>query len=215
MNQTTVDVHLKRAYTLITDVDKATEQFRNSAIAHNESLDEDQPFLQMMVTGFKGKRQLEQQKSTLLSDLQLANDELDRALAIDRDATIDTRIGCLGIAHLRAMMTYANGQLELIWGSPEKAKELFTTTTQSFDFADPHYMLGLIYEGEYKPNQALREFEKCLELEPSGELSVPALREAKAMRSYKKKFRGNWLLLIILSCFYIAPGVIYWMKKYK
>jgi tetratricopeptide (TPR) repeat protein len=208
------ELHLKRAYQLIGGVEKAAEGFRASALAHNERLDADQPFLDMMVTGFKGKRQLEQQKSTLLRDLQLGNEEIDRAAALDLNARIDTEDGALGIEQLRAMIWYANGQLELIWGSPQKARGLFTNAIQLVDFPDAHYMLGLIYEDEYKPAEALKEFEKCLSLDPSGELSVPALREANAMRNYKKKFRGNWLLLFFL-CLYIVPGILYWRAKYK
>ena len=110
---------------------------------------------------------------------------------------------------------FLSGQLETIWGTAQRAKELFADAAETFDFPDPHYMLGLLYEDEYKPAEALSEFEKCLELDPAGELSVPALREANAMRNYKKKFRGNWLILIILLCCWIVPGVIYFKVKYK
>jgi tetratricopeptide (TPR) repeat protein len=215
MNQMTAEVHLKRAHGLISDVDKATEEFRGSAVVHNERLDTDQPFLQMMVTGFKGKRELEQQKSTLLADLQLANDELDRAVALNRDATIETGDGALGIKQLRAMIRYANGQLELIWGSSQKAKQLFTNTIELVDFPDPHYMLGLIYEGEYKPAEALKEFERCLQLDPSGELSVPALREANAMKNYKKRFRGSWGIFFLLLLLFWPGAIIYVIVKRK
>lgn len=44
---------------------------------------------------------------------------------------------------------------------------------------------------------------------------MSALREANAMRNYKKKFRGNWLLLVFLLFLYVIPGVVYFRKKYK
>ena len=76
------------------------------------------------------------------------------------------------------------------------------------------YGLGILHESDYQPKEALTHFERCLELDPAGEFSVSALREANAMRNYKKKFRGNWLLLVILSC-YIIPGIFYFKAKYK
>src|SRR5437879_8861711 len=48
------EVHLKRAWGLMTEVEKATETFRQRAIQHDAQLDQDQPFMSMLVTGFKG-----------------------------------------------------------------------------------------------------------------------------------------------------------------
>lgn len=202
MTGLTAEVHLKRAHALISRVEAATEQFRRSIIAHDESLEGDQPFLQMMATGFKGKRQLAQQKSALLSDISLAGEELDCTAGLDLDAHVATSDGRLDVLALREMASYATGQLELIDGNTKKAREIFTSTLEIADIPGPHYTLGLIYEDEYKPAEALREFEKCLELEPGGELSVPALRKARATKKYKKKFRGSWLLLVILLFIY-------------
>jgi tetratricopeptide (TPR) repeat protein len=215
MNQVTPEVHLKRAHGLITDVEKPTEEFRSSALQHSAQLDADQPFLQMMATGFRGKRQLAQQKSTLLGDLQLANDELDRAAALNRDATIETGDGAFGIKQLRALIPYLNGQLEVILGSSQKAKQLFANSIQLLDFPSPHYMLGLLYEDEYKPAEALREFERCLQLDPDGELSVPALREANAMKNYKKRFRGSWGAFFLLLIFFFPAAFVYLVAKWK
>ena len=206
MSQITAEVHLKRAHGLIADVEKATEEFRRSAVQHDAQLDADGPFLQMMVTSFTGKRALAQQKATLLGDLQLANGELDHAAGLNPEATIETKDGVVGIKTLRAEILYVNGQLELFSGGSVKAKELFARTIQLVDFPDVHYMLGLIYEDEYKQAEALKEFEKCLELDPGGDMSVPALREANAMRNYKKKFRGSWgtFILLLIFCFPVA-----------
>ena len=217
MAVTTADVHLKRAHGLITEVEKATDDFRRRAIQHADQLDSDGPFLQSIVGDYARSRQLKQQKSSLVSDLQLATQELDRAASIDPEAAIETADGHLGLKQLRAFAMYLSGQVEAIWGTSAKARQLYIDTTQIFDFADPHYMLGLLYEGEYKPAEALKEFEKCLELEPAGELSVSALREANAMRNYKKKFRGNWLLFVILLFFPIPIlcGVLYFIAKRK
>jgi tetratricopeptide (TPR) repeat protein len=215
MSQPSADVHLKRAYGFIQEVDRATENFRQRAIAHDAQIENDQPFLQGMVTTIKGNQQLKQQKSSLVNDLQLANQEIDRAVSLDREATLDTADGTFSALQLRALITYMNGQLEMIWGRSEDAKRLLNSSLQMFELPDAHYMLGLLHESDYQPAEALKHFERCLELDPAGELSVSALREANAMRNYKKKFRGNWLLLIVLTLFYIIPGVIYFWVKYK
>lgn len=215
MAQPGADVHLKRAYGFIKEVENATEDFRQSTIAHNVQVDSDQPFLQGMVATVRGSRQLNQQKASLANDLQLANQQIDQAVGLDNEATINTPDGTFGALQLRALSTCMNGQLEMIWGRSDEAKRLLNNSLQMIEFPDAHYMLGLLHESDYQPAEALKHFERCLELDPSGELSVSALREANAMRTYKKKFRGNWVLLIVLLCLYIVPGVIYWVKKYK
>jgi tetratricopeptide (TPR) repeat protein len=215
MTQPSADAHLKRAYGFIKEVERATDEFRQRAIAFDAQIESDQPFLQGMVSTFKGNRQLKQQKASLLNDLQLASQEIDRAVSLDRDATVDTGDGTFGALQLRAWITYMNGLLEMIWGRSEDAKRLLNSSLQIVEFPHAHYMLGLLHEAEYQPAEALKHFERCLELDPAGELSVSALREANAMRNYKKKFRGSWLLFIFLLFLYIIPGVIYFWKKYK
>ena len=216
MADTTAEVHLKRSYGLVAGVEKVTEEFRSRAIQHDARTKEsNEPFLTGLVGAYTGSRQLTQQKSALVSDLQLATQEVDKAAGLAPNAIVETSDGHFDVKRLRAMIMFLSGQLETIWGTAQRAKELFADAAETFDFPDPHYMLGLLYEDEYKPAEALSEFEKCLELDPAGELSVPALREANAMRNYKKKFRGNWLILIILLCCWIVPGVIYFKVKYK
>jgi tetratricopeptide (TPR) repeat protein len=209
------DVHLKRAYGFIQEVERTTDDFRQRAISHGAQVDSDEPFLQGMAAAFKGNRQLNQQKAALTNDLQLANQEIDHAVNLDSDASIDTKDGTFGALQLRAMIAYISGQLEMIWGRTEEAKRFFSNSLEMGEFPDAHYMLGLLYESEYKSAEALKHFERCLELDPAGELSVPALREASAMRSYKKKFRGSWILLVLLLFLWIIPGVVYFIWKYK
>jgi len=215
VTQPGADVHLKRAYGFIQEVERATEDFRQRAIAHDAQVESEQPFVQGMVATIRGNQRLKQQKASLVNDLQLANQEIDRAVSLDRDATVDTADGTFTALQLRAFVTYMNGQLEMIWGRAEDAKRLLTNSLQMVELPDAHYMLGLLHESDYQPAEALNHFERCLELDPAGELSVSALREANAMRNYKKKFRGNWLLFIFLLFLYIVPGVIYFWKKYK
>ena len=218
MAQATADVYLKRAYGFIQEVENATDEFRRHAITHSDQVDNsNEPFLQGMVSTFRGSRQLKQQKSSLVNDLQLANQEIERAASLDSSATIDTREGTFGALQLRAITTYMNGQLEMIWGRSDEAKRLFFNSIQIVEFPGAHYMLGLIYESDYNSAEALQHFERCLELDPAGELSVSALREANAMRNYKKRFRGNWLLLAFLFFFPVpvVPAALYFAVKRK
>ena len=91
---------------------------------------------------------------------------------------VHTEAGALSITALQATALYLRGQIEAIWGRPEQAMTLFLQSIQIAESPNPHYMMGLLYEDEYKPLEALKHFERCLELDPDGELSVPALREA-------------------------------------
>lgn len=215
MSQNSAEIHLKRAYMFIEQVEKATESFRQSSIEHEAQVNnEDQPFLQGLVSNIRGDKRLDRQKSSMVSDLNLANQEIDQAIRIDSEATIEIPSGFLGATQLRAVSLCLSGSIEMIWGRSDEAKRLFNNSIQIDEAPDAHYMLGLLYESDYQPKEALTHFERCLELDPVGEFSVSALREANAMRNYRKKFRGNWLILIILLC-YIVPGVIYFKMKWK
>lgn len=214
---TTAEVYLKRAWGLIEEVEDATEQFRQRALAHDASSQSDQPFLQSMVSTIRGSRNLTQQKASLLNDLQLAEAEIDNAVRVDAACEIEVKGGTFSAKLLRTMTIYLRAQLEMLWGKAETAKTLYYQSLQMIELPDAHYMLGLLYESEFKPADALRHFERCLELDPSGEWSVSALREANAMRNYKKKFRGSLLVLLILCVFPLpfVGGILYFILKRK
>jgi tetratricopeptide (TPR) repeat protein len=207
------EIHLKRAFAFIQEVEKATEEFRDQAVAHDAQTNSNEPFLQGVISTVRGSRQLAQQKAALSGDLQLAEQEVNRAAEIDSSTEIDTRLGSLGTLQLRAWIMYARGQIEMIWGSGEAAIRLFNDCIQMMEFAEPHYMLGIVYEGQYRPVEALIHFERCLELDPVGELSVPALREANAMRNYKKRFRGSWGTFFLLLCIWPAAIIYFFVKR--
>jgi hypothetical protein len=211
--QPAADIHLKRAFSFIQEVENATEEFRSRAVAHGAQIESDAPFLQSMISDIRSSRQLAQQKTALWNDLQLAEQEINRAVMLDGNAQINTRLGTLGALQLRAWIMYSRGQIEMIWGSADAAIQLFTNCIQIVDFAEPHYMLGLIYEAKYMPSPALSEFEQCLQLDPDGELSVSALREADAMRRYKKGFRGNWGTFFLLLLIWPAAIVYFFVKR--
>lgn len=218
MTQPAAEDHLKRAYGFIQEVEHATESFRQRAIAHSAQIDGDQPFLQGMVSTIKGNRQLKQQKAALVNDLQLASQEVAQASSLDPNASITNKDGNFGSEQIRALICYMNGQIEMIYGQSEMAKRYFNDSLQIIEFPEAHYMLGLVYESDYSPAQALTHFERCLELEPSGEFSVSALREANEMRNYRKKFRGSWLLLFLLIFVPFPPfllAVVYFFVKRK
>jgi tetratricopeptide (TPR) repeat protein len=211
----TADVYLQRAFQFIQQVETATQEFRERAIAHDAEIERDQPFIEGMFNAFRSSRQLKEQKASLLNDLQLAEEDINRAVAIDRESVIDTPTGQLGPIHLRAYLLLLRGQLEMISGSPDNAIHLLSSANQLMDLPDTHYMLGILFESKYLPVDALRHFEKCLELDPAGELSVPALREAKAMRNYKKRFRGNWGIFLLLFIVFFPFAFVYFFAKRK
>lgn len=154
-----------------------------------------------MVASFSGARALSGEKSKLLSDVQLASSEIDRAVALDADVTFDTQDGTFTPTALRCTALLMRGNIELIYGTTEAAKQYFEQSIQIVETSDAHYMLGLIHEDEYKPVEALGHFEKYLAMEPNGEYSVNALREADRMRNYKAGFRRSWGTVAVLLLF--------------
>jgi tetratricopeptide (TPR) repeat protein len=207
-------VHLQRAFGFIKEVQDATQDLRRRAIDHDAQVKDNKPFLEGMISSIKGSRDLSKKKAELCSDLQLADQELDRALSLDTSVELETEDGKLSIVQLRSWIIFMTGQIEMAWGHPDRAIQLFSSCIQMWEFADPHYMLGIVYESKYMPGPALQHFERCLELDPSGELSISAIREANAMRNYKKRFRGNWSTFFLLLLIWPA-AIIYFVVKRK
>lgn len=209
------EVHLERAFGLIQHVENATEEFRQRSIEYDAQLNRDEPFLQGMVGSIRGSMQLKQQKKSLSNDLQLAEQEIDRAVAIDPNATIAGQNGSLGAIDLRAYIQLMRGQLEMIWGTSQSAIQFLQNSIQIAEIPEAHYMLGLVHESNFRPADALAHFERCLEIEPSGPLCISALREAEAMRNYKKRFRGSWGAVGILLVLFFPGAFIYFFAKRK
>src|SRR5262249_20650457 len=116
---------------------------------------------------------------------------------------------------LRSFIQLMRGQLEMIWGTSRGAIQFLQNSVQIVELPDAHYMLGLIYESEYRPAEALAHFERCLEIDPAGDLSVSALRELNAMKNYKKRFRGSWGTFAILFVFFFPLAFLYFFAKRK
>ena len=162
----------------------------------------------------KGAGVLSREKSSLAADLELAAQELERAAAISPAPTLEMEGQSVSADQLKALIFNLHGQIDMIWGTTDRARQHFSRSLEIMADAAPHYMLGFVYESEYKPADALKHFEKCLDLDPDGEFSVSALREANAMRNYKKRFRGDWgtffgLLLVF------PFGVWYFIRNWK
>ncbi|MGH9498162.1 MAG: hypothetical protein ACRD3L_03390 [Terriglobales bacterium] len=209
------EVHLKRAWGLMSEVEKATESLRERAIQHEAQIEQDQPFVAGIVSSFRSAGKLKREKSSLVSDLQLATSEVDKAATLNPDALVRVNSADFSIVGVRGMILYLSGQIEMIWGTSQRAKDIWFHSIQTSEFADPHYMLGVLFESEYNPTEALKHFERCLELDPDGELSVPALREANAMRNYKKRFRGSWGLFFLMLLFFFPAAIVYFVVKCK
>jgi len=214
-NKGTAEVYLERAYGLIQHVENATEGFRQRSLEYDAQVNRNEPFIQGMIGTIRGSMDLKQRKNSLYNDLQLAEQEIDRAVAVDRDATITVGGNSLAAIHLRSYIQFLKGQLEMIWGTSRSAIQFLQSSIQIAEIAHAHYMLGLVYESEYRPAEALAHFERCLEIEPTGELSVSALREASAMKNYKKRFRGSWGTFAILFVFFFPSAFIYFFAKRK
>jgi tetratricopeptide (TPR) repeat protein len=212
---TTALVHLKRAYGFIREVESATEDFRRSAVAYQAQDNSGQPFLTGMLATVRGGSQLRQQKAALINDLVLAGNEIESAARIDPDSAIEVSEGVLGVPHMRSLIQYLRGQLEMIFGTDESAITFFQNSLQIVPFPGAHYMLGLIYESKYMPAMALQHFESCLALDADGELSVPALREASAMRNYRKRFRGSWGVFLVMLVMFFPAAFVYLVIKWK
>lgn len=211
-------VHLKRAWAMVDHISKAADDLEKQIERHEAELDRrvdsDASFASIVFAGVVGDRRLSKQKATLQSDIQLAHSELDRAAAVSQDAEIETEAGVVGIPAMRAVLLGASGLVEMIWGKPQIAEAYFQRALSTAEIIDHHYWLALVYEAECKPIQALQHFERYLELDPNGEQSVSALREANAMRNYKKRFRGNWGTFVLLLLFWPA-AIYYFIKNWK
>jgi tetratricopeptide (TPR) repeat protein len=211
--------HLKYAYDLIKEVERNTQDLRTSAASHDASidahLDANAPFVKMMWKGFVGKRRVGAEKAELVRDLQLATSELEKAVSLDPGVTLETKDGTFEPTNTRAGIWLLYGLIEMIWGTGQMARQYLEYSLQLYQSPETVFWLAAVCESQYDAPTALRHFEKYLELDPNGEYSVNALRAANQLRNYRKRFRGDWTLLIIslLLCFPIS--IVYFVVKYK
>ena len=215
MTEPNAVVHLRRAYDLGKVVEGKTEDLRTRAASHDASLDADQPFLQMVWTGIAGKRKLGAEKAELVRDLELATSEMERAISLDPEVRIETSDGPFNGTNMRAGIWLLYGQIEMVWGTLQMARQHLEYSLKVFELPETNFMLGAVCESQYQAAPALQYYERYLELDPNGEFSVAALRAANQLRNYRKRFRGDWTLLIVslVLCFPIA--FIYFILKYK
>src|ERR1700674_4055179 len=215
MTQPQAVVHLKRSYDLGKVVESKTENLRSRAASHDANLDADQPFLQIMWTGIAGKRKLGADKAELVRDLELATSEMEKAVSLDPAVSIETEDGPFNGTNLRAAIWLLYGQIEMCWGTLQMARQHLEYSLKVFELPETEFMLGAVCESQFQPTPAIQYYERYLELAPNGEFSVAALRAAHNLRNYRKRFRGDWTLLILslVLCFPIA--IIYFILKYK
>ena len=215
MTVANAEVHLRRAYGLIHGVEQQLEQFRSQMMRHSANVNADEPFVSGMITAFQGSRRIAAEKAALRQDIDLAWAEIDRASQIDSSAKIEADGTAFDIIALRAGANLVAGELELSSGQFEPAKQCLRQSIELLDNASAHYMLGLISEEQYNPTEAVAEFEKCLQLEPDGELSVRALRDANRMRNYRKQFRGTWGTFGCLLTVFFPLAFLYYFANRK
>src|SRR5205085_1863194 len=123
---------------------------------------------------FQGGRRIAGQKAALQQDINLAWNEINAAEQANPDVAIEVGDGMFRPSTLRAMGYLLSGELEIIGGSATAARDSLTKSLELIETPHAHYFLGILYESEYKPQEALPHFERCLELDPDGELSVSA-----------------------------------------
>ncbi len=215
MTQPQAVVHLKRAYDLAKVVEGQTEDLRSRAASHEASLDANQPFLQMMWNGIAGKRKLGADKAELVRDLELATSEMEKAISLDPEASIDTEDGPFNGTNMRAGIWLLYGQIEMVWGTLQMARQQLEYSLKIFELPETNFMLGAVCESQFQPAPAVQYYERYLELAPNGEFSVAALRAATSLRNYRKRFRGDWTLLIVSLLFCFPIAIIYFILKYK
>jgi hypothetical protein len=215
MATTDPSIHLKRAYDIIKTVENSTEDLRQAALRHQASADDNEPFVASMLSALKGRRRLAADKAGIMSDLQLALDEIGAAEAGDHDQEITTPDGDFRAQHLRAFIFLQRGLTEALHGTPQQARQHLWESIQTFETPQANYWMAALYEDDYDAPHALQFYERCLELDPSGEHSVAALRSAKAMRNYKRRFRGDWGLFGCMLLFFFPAAIVYYFAKKK
>ena len=213
---TAAETHLKRAYGLLSNVESQLEGFRSDIASYNAEVASDQPFLAGMVSSFQGGRRLSSQRAALKQDIDLAWSEINRAEQMDAGATLATGDDrYVDISLLRAMACLVSGELEIVGGTAAGAIDSLRRSLEYAETAHVHYLLGIVHGSEHRPIEALPHFERSLELEPDGEFAVAALREANAMRNYRKSFRGDWGTFGCLMLVFFPVGILYFVRKYK
>lgn len=213
MSQSPAAIHLRRAFGIVKKVGQKTEELRQHVVQYSASLQQDQQFLKGMVSAIAARRQVATKKATLKSDLDLAISELDKAQAAGPDEVIQVNGNDIQSYRLRAWALMLHGLVETFSGSSETARRYFWESIHTFDNADANFWMGVCYEEDFDPQNALLYYERCLTLDPDGEFSIEALRSANRMRNYKKRFRGSWVIFGLLCWFLFPMAIVYYFSK--
>jgi len=196
-------------------VEDSTENLRQAAIRYQASVNDDEPFVSGMLSTIKGGRQLAADKARITADLQLALSELAAAEAGDPNRELVTPEGTFQAKHLKALAFLQQGLVESLHGTTSQALQHLSLSIQTFETADANYWIAALYESSYDAPHALQFYERYLQLEPNGELSVAALRSANEMRNYKPRFRGDWSLFGCFVLFFFPAAIAYYFIKRK
>lgn len=211
MNTNPAVSHMHRAQRLITEAGRQFDKLREVAVKRQASSGQEGGFLSVIATNMKLDRQLKNDISALKADIDLALAELDKAEAADPEAIIEVDDTLLRVNSLRAGALFNHGVIEASMGNSQQAKQFFYQSIKLFDMGETNYWMAHLYENDGDAKNALIYYERCLAIDPDGELSVDALRSANRMRTYKKQFRGNWGLFGCLLLLFFPAAIIYYI----
>jgi tetratricopeptide (TPR) repeat protein len=209
---------LIRALQLLQNIESQIGSFRTQVVRHDAQLNSEHVPVSAIgdvVQSWRNAGTIGAQKTELVRDLQIVDNELRQAESADPQVTVEFEGADIGIEPARAYMLLLNGQIEMLWGNSDRAIQLLTESCSHQEMAATHFMLGLAFESQYRPKESLFHYEKCLALEPTGDYAISALREAEAMRSYKRRFRGSWGAFGCLFIFFFPFAIVYYMVKRK
>jgi len=90
-------------------------------------------------------------------------------MSLDPEAKIDTADGTFNGTHIRAIISLLYGQIEMVWGQLQTARQHLEYSCTVFEAPDTDFMLGVVCESQYDAPTALKYYERYLALAARGE----------------------------------------------
>lgn len=207
MAEATAESHLIRAFRLIDEASGRIQEFAQQMTTLQTSDHSDMGFLRGMAATARESAATGAMKSKLDTDLRLAESEITAAEALDAEASVQIQGRIFALSSLRAALFGTRGIIEYINGKKPYARQCLEYAAGLEDTAAIQFWLGLLAKDEKDSQRALQHFERSLALDPNGEMSIPALREADEARKRLQGGGGCALLLIPLLGVGIAFGI--------
>ncbi len=191
------DAHdrLRRAYSLLEEVDKELEGFRSNMLETVQSIDyslRQGEVGESLLEDVMSDPTLPRQRQTIREHLDSALKEIEMVRREEGSAVLEIDGKKADVQTLTARLDRARGDLALSAGRLRDAIKRYQRSAIESEFADTFFALGLVYECANQPGRAVQAFDRCGKLAPTADVAIEARKSVGRLKS--KMVLGGWFV---------------------